>query len=89
MFLNDETPSIVYSLGKTIRSKILNYKDTVNNIDTNDQATFGTNIHSCNCSSSPCVDQNHGHVLSSDHTIIENETSKRLSQKVPNFREPN
>ena len=50
-FRNDETPSVVYSLGSTIRNKILNYKDTVQNIDTNDSDTFGTGIHTCDCSS--------------------------------------
>ena len=88
VFINDETPSVVYRLGKTIRNKILNYKDTVHNIDTNDQATFGTNIASCSCSSSPFVDQNHGHILTGDLRIIKNEPLRKLIQKGPNFREP-
>ena len=32
----DEPPSVVYSLGKTIRNEILNYEDTVSSIDTNE-----------------------------------------------------
>ena len=71
-FQNDETPSIVYSLSNTIRNKILNYKETVNNIDTNDEETFGTGLNTCNCSTSQFVDRNHGHVLTGDLRIITN-----------------
>ena len=87
-FRNDETPSIVYSLGSTIRNKILNYKDTVQNIDTNDSDTFGTGLQTCNCSSSTFVDQNHGHVVAGDLRIIENSHLRDLIQKGPNYREP-
>ena len=87
-FQNDETPSIVYSLGNTIRNKILNYKDTVQNIDTNDSETFGTGLRTCNCLSSEFVDQNHGHVVTGDLRIIQNKHLRELIQKSPNFREP-
>ena len=87
-FQSDETPSIVYSLGNTIRNKILNYKDTVQNIDTNDRETFGTGLQTCNCSSSEFVDQNHGHVVTGDLRIIQNKHLRELIQKSPNFREP-
>ena len=87
-FRNDETPSVVYSLGSTIRNKILNYKDTVQNINTNDSDTFGTDIHTCDCSSSEFVDHNHGHVVTGDLRIIQNKELKELIQKGPNFREP-
>ncbi len=87
-FQNDESPSIVYSLGNTIRNKILNYKDTVQNIDTNDVETFGTGLQTCNCSSSEFVDHNHGHVVTGDLRIIQNKHLRELIQKGPNFREP-
>ena len=45
----DEPPSVVYSLGKTIRNKILNYKETVSSVDTNDDITYGTGIVECDC----------------------------------------
>ena len=45
----DEPPSVVYSLGKTIRNKILNYKETVSSVDTNDDITNGTGIVECDC----------------------------------------
>ena len=40
----DEPSPVVNSLGKTIRKKILNYKETVSSIDTNDDIKYGTDI---------------------------------------------
>ena len=45
----DEHLSAVYSLGKTIRNKILNYKETVSSINTNVNITHGTGIVECDC----------------------------------------
>ena len=87
-FREDDSPSIVYSLSSTIRNKILNYKDTVSNIDINDVETFGTGLHTCDCSSSEFVDHSHGHVLTGDLRIIENIHLRELIQKGPNYREP-
>ena len=39
-------------LGKIIRNKILNYKETVSSIDTNDNITYGTGIAECDCQQS-------------------------------------
>ena len=44
----DEPPFVVYSLGKRI-NKILNYKETVSSIDTNDDITYSTVIVQCDC----------------------------------------
>ena len=85
---DDDSPAVVYSLTSTIRNKILNYKDTVKNIDINDKETYGTGLHSCNCSSSDFVDQHHAHVLTGDLRIIENAHLRQLIQKGPNYREP-
>ena len=87
-FREDDSPAVVYSLTNTIRNKILNYKDTVNNIDINDAETFGTGLHTCNCSSSDFVDLHHGHILTGDLGIIENVHLRKLIQKGPNYREP-
>lgn len=87
--LKDENPpSIVYSLTSTIRNKIFNYKETVNTIDTDDLLTFGTNLPSCECSKSPFVDPDHGHIMTGDLRIIENQHLRKLISKGPNYREP-
>ena len=63
LFPNKSLP-VVYSLGKTIRNKILNYKETVSFIDTNDDITYGTNIVECNCQKhKDFVGESHGHVV--------------------------
>ena len=87
-FCDDDSPSVVYSLSNTIRNKILNYKDTVSSIDINDLETFGTGLHTCDCSSSDFVDPNHGHVLTGDLRMIQNLPLRELIQKGPNYREP-
>ena len=43
----DELPPVVYSLGKTIKNKVLNYKEAVSSTDTNDNITYGTSIVEC------------------------------------------
>ena len=79
----DEPPSAVYSLGK-----ILNYKDTVSSIDTNDDITYGTGIVEYDRQQyKGFVNENHGHVLTGDLRIITNSKLRKLVSKGPNFRE--
>ena len=83
----DETPSVAYSLGKTIRNKILNYKKTVSSIDTNDNITYGIGVVECDClQHKDFVDENHGHVLTGDLRIIANSKLRQVVSKGPNFR---
>ena len=83
-----DPPSIVFSLGKTIRSKIFNYKQTVESIDTKDLVTYGTGIVQCDCHNNQnFVDGHHGHVLTGDLRIIPNSKLRKLICKGPNFRE--
>ena len=64
---------VVYSLGKTIGNKILNWKETVSFIDTNDDIAYGTGIVERDCQQhKDFVGQNHGHVLTGDLRIISN-----------------
>ena len=84
----EDPPSIVYSLSQTIRSKIFNYKDTVNNIDVNDTITFGTLLPTCDCVNSPFVDPDHGHIITGDLRIIEDKHLRKLIARGPNYREP-
>ena len=85
---NEEVPSVVYSLGNTIRNKIFNYKETVNAIDLNDTEGYGTGIVRCDCHESEFVNEHHGHVVTGDLRIIRNQKLRKLISKGPNFREP-
>ena len=82
-----EPPSVVYSLGGTIRNKIFNYKSTVNSINTLDTTTYGTGIQTCTCEHSVFRDKHHGHILTGDLRIIENTRLRKLMSKGPNYRE--
>ena len=84
----EDPPSVIYNLSSTIRSKIFNYKQTVNDIDINDLNTYGTNLPSCECQNSPFVDPDHGHIMTGDLRMIDNQHLRKLISKGPNFREP-
>ena len=84
----DEVPSVVYSLGTTVRNKIFNYKETVSSINTDDLETHGTGITSCDCHESEFIDGQHGHVVTGDLRIIQNDKLRKLISKGPNYREP-
>ena len=84
----DKPAPVVHSLGKTIRNKILNYKEIVCSIDTNDYITYGTGIVECDCQHhKDFVDENQGHVLTGDLRIITNSKLRKLVSKSPNFCE--
>ena len=85
---SEDPPSIVYSLSSTIRSKIFNYRETVNDIDINDRVTYGTKLPNCDCQHSPFIDSDHGHIVTGDLRIIENQHLRKIISKGPNYREP-
>ena len=80
-------PSVIFKLLPPIRSKILNYTETVNSIDVNDNDTYGTGIHSCTCTDSPYCDPQHGHIITGNLQIIQNNKLRKLLTKGPNYRE--
>ncbi len=88
MLQHQESPSVVYSLSNTIHSKLFNYKEAVNSIDTNDTETHGTGITTCDCQYSEFVNEHHGHVVTGDLRIIQNQKLRKLISKGPNYREP-
>ena len=80
-------PSVIYKLLPPICYKILNYTETVNSIDVNDDDTYSTGIHSCTCTDSPCCDPQHGHIITGNLQIIQNNKLRKLLTKGPNYRE--
>jgi len=85
---SEDPPSVVYNLSSTIRKKIFNYRETVNDIDVNDHLTYGTNLPTCDCRNSPFLDIDHGHIVTGDLRIIDNQHLRNLISKGPNYREP-
>ena len=78
-FNKTEQISTVYTLTKTIRSKIFNHKEFIKTLDTKD-ILGNMNKLPCNCTTSPFRDANHGHVVSGGIRIVQN--------KGPKYREP-
>ena len=61
----------VYTLTKTIRSKIFNHKEFIKTLDTNEILDNTINLP-CNCTTSSFIDQNHGHIVSGDILSVQN-----------------
>ena len=75
------TPTASFKYTNTVRSKILNYRQTIFEEDT---STFR-----CNCSKydEKFVDNHHKHVLTGDIDIVTNNELRKLFTYGPNFRE--
>ena len=84
----DKPPSVANNLGKAIKNKIINCKETVSSIGTNDDIKNGTGIVQCDCQQhKDFVEENHGYVLTGDLRTITNSKLRKLVSKSPNFRE--
>ena len=87
---DEDIPICTMKLDPPIRSKILNYKETVSslNIFVDDDVSFVENLPSCDCSTSEFCDPHHKHIVSGDLRIIANPKLRKLFSKGPNYREP-
>ncbi len=81
-----EAPVIVFKYGKTIRSRIFNYKKVFEDFNVNRWRQERDNVH-CNCANSEFKDVDHGHVITGDLRIVKNGKLRKLLCKGPNFRE--
>ena len=86
----DDIPSVTMKLTPPIRSKILNYRDTVSNLDivVDDDVSFVRDLPSCDCQSSEFCDPHHKHIVSGDLRVVSNQKLRKLLSKGPNYREP-
>ena len=80
-FNKTEQISKVYILTKTIQSKIFNHKEFIETLDTKDILDNMSSL-SCNCTTSPFTDTNHGHIVTGDNKL------RKLLCKGPKYREP-
>ena len=86
-FNKTEQISTVYTLSRTIWSKIFNHKEFIKTLDTKD---IFDNMNSlpCNCAISPFTDTNHEHIVTGDICIVENNKLRKLLCKGPKYSEP-
>ena len=76
-FDKTEQISTVYTLTKTIRSKIFNHKEFIKTLDTKD-ILDNMNDLPFNCTTSPFTDANHGNIVSGDISIVKNNKLRKL-----------
>ena len=86
-FNKTEQISTVYKLTKTIRSKIFNHKEFIKTLDPKDILDNINNLP-CNCTISPFADPNHGHIVTGDIRIVQNNKLRKLLCKGLKYREP-
>ena len=87
---DEEIPTCTMKLDPPIRSKILNYRETVSSlrIVVDDKVSFVENLSSCDCENSEFCDPHHKHIVTGDLRIITNQKLRKLFSKGPNYREP-
>ena len=78
--------STVYTLTKTMRYKIFNHREFIKALVTKNILN-NMNL-SCNCTTSPFLDPNHGHIVTGDIHIVQNNKLGKLLCKGPKYREP-
>ena len=78
-----DIPVISFRLGPTIRNKIFNYKETIEDLTWEGETT------ECDCENSLFSDKKLGHIITGDLRIVENSKLRNLMCKGPNFREKN
>ena len=82
---DNNTPVISYTYFPPIRSKILNYKDTLKDLEITDDL-IEDQLPPCDCASSPYKNQHHGHVITGYLNIIQNSRLRNLLSKGSNYR---
>ena len=79
-------PTVVYTLDPPTGSKIFNFNKFVSSLDVDRFLQDPTSLP-CSCSNSPFVDKHHGHIVSGDLRLIENNRLRKLFAKGPKYRE--
>ena len=85
--LMNKRPSLLFIYQKTIRNKILNYKEVIESLKVGD-IIENWNSKRCDCDKSPYMDKYHGHVITGDIDIVDNKDLKNILKEGPNFRIP-
>ena len=86
---DNDIPMVVYSLSQPIRSKVLNYKKFVKDLDL-DRFKEDNSIIKCNCQnySADFLNPDRKHILTGNLQIIKCNKLRKLLSKGPKYREP-
>ena len=67
---NGNNSALTYQLNKTIRNKIVNYKEAVNYLYVDENVSFFLYTDQCDCADSFFCDPHHKHIITGDLRII-------------------
>ena len=79
-------PTVVFSLNSPISSKIFNFNKFVTSLNV-EQFINDPSILPCNCKDSSFADSHHGHIISGDLRLVEDNKLRKLFTKGPKYRE--
>jgi len=82
-----ESPMITYKLRSPISSIIFNYNKFVKSIDVNN-ALANDSCFPCSCHNSEFKNNFHGHIITGDLRIVQNDKLRNLLSKGPKYRQP-
>ncbi len=85
--IKSDPPTAVYKLSNSIRSKIFNYKQFVQDLDV-DAFIADPNILPCSCHNSPFLNRDHNHIITGNLDIVTDSKLRGLLAKGPKYREP-
>ena len=84
----EDIPIATMKLSPPIRSKILNYRETVSSLDVvvDDEVSFVRGLPSSEYEHSEFCDPHHKHVITGDLRVVSNPKLRKLLTKGPNYR---
>ena len=85
----EDIPTCTFRLDPPIRSKILNYRETVSSLEfeIDEDVSFIRNLPKCDCTKSQFCDPHHEHIITGDLRVVSNDKLRQLLSKGPNYRE--
>ena len=84
-FTEKDPPIIGFRFNKSIAGRLFNYKQSLSEEVLND---FENGNLTCDCQNSRFKDGTHGHVITGNFDIIENESLRNIIKKGPKYRLP-
>ena len=86
---DEDMPTCTFRLDPPIRSKILNYRETVSSlqIEIDEDVSFIRDLPKCDCQNSQFCDPYHKHIVTGDLRVVTNDKLRQLLGKGPNYRE--
>ena len=84
-----DIPMVVYFLGKPVRSSLLNYNKFVSTLNLDNFCNNNENVPCCCLNyDRKYIDPHHGHILTGNLDIINNNKLRKLFTRGPKYREP-